>query len=156
MEKYRASLLILILTAVPFLLPLVFWAGIRGAGWIHGNGAGKAFEQNWGVELSSEWEESCYVKSDMGFHGDGERYSVYEHVSEDSIAGLRLPFMQGKNEAIVEEFCFVADAVEVREGMRPDFTRDFIWAKLSQDDGSYVIFLFFPKECRLYLAQAFL
>lgn len=146
---------ILICTAFPVWLPLLLILGHIIIGWINGDDFAKVYERKWGIELSSVWEEVCHEKSDIGFQGDGSWYSVYENVSETSIAHMGIPFMKGKSEEILEEFRFVAEAAGIGEEERPDFSRDYTWAKLSDEYGNYLIFIFFPEECRLFLAQAF-
>lgn len=150
-----SQIFILICTAFPIWLPLVLFCGYQLARWINGTDFAPLYERSWGIELSSEWEESCRKKSDTGFQGDGVWYSVYENVSESSIAGMHIPFIKGKNESIIEEFQFVAESAGIGDEDQPDFTKEFIWAKLSEEYGDYLIFLFFPEEERLFLAQAF-
>lgn len=124
-------------------------------GWINGDDFARVYERNWGIELSSDWEEVCHEKSDMGFQGDGSWYSVYENVSETRIAHMGIPFRKGNNEEILEEFRFAAEAAGIGEEDQPDFSKGYAWAKLSDEYGNYLIFIFFPEECRLFLAQAF-
>ena len=146
---------ILICTSFPIWLPLLLMLGYIIIGWINGDDFARVYERNWGIELSSDWEEVCHEKSDIGFQGDGSWYSVYENVSETSIAHMRIPFMKGQNEEILEEFRFAAETAGIGEEDRPDFTKGYTWAKLSDEYGNYLIFIFLPEECRLFLAQAF-
>lgn len=154
-EKYGFQMFILILSAFPFWLPLVLLLGYKLIGWSNGNDFTEVYENSWGIELPSEWEEVYHAKSDSGFHGDGEWYSIYENVSEGSILDLHVPFWKGKNEEIVEELCFVIEAIEIKEKNQPDFAENFVWARLSKEDGSYLAAFFFQEEGRLFLAQAF-
>lgn len=149
------QIFILVCAAFPLWLPLLLMLGYKITGWINGNDFAKVYERTWGIELSSEWEEVCRKKSDTGFHGDGCWYSVYENVSETGISDMHISFLKGKNESIVEEFRFVAESLEIGKECRPELTRDFIWSKLSDEYGNYLIFIFCPEDNRLFLAQAF-
>ena len=101
-----------------------------------------------------DMKEVCHADSGPSFHGDGRRYGVYENVSGDSIAELGCSFVSGKNDAVAEEFQAVAEALETEEKNQPDFTKDFAWARLAKEDGSFLILLFFPEDNRMFLAEA--
>lgn len=97
------QIFVLIGAAFPFWLPLLFALTCKMISWVNGNDFAAVYERNWGIELSSEWKEACRKKSDIGFHGDGFWYSIYENVSEASITEMHIPFMKEKNEGITEE-----------------------------------------------------
>ena len=40
---------------------------------------------NWNIHLPREYEEIYYKDSGASFHGDGERYSVFEYETLDEI-----------------------------------------------------------------------
>ncbi|NBK91305.1 hypothetical protein D5278_04785 [bacterium 1XD21-13] len=153
-KTYGFQIFILLFAAFPFWLPLVLWMGSQLMGQICGRDTAGTYERSWGIEISSQWQEVYYADSGASFHGDGEWYSIYENVSEVSIAELQIPFIKGKSDTMVEGLQFVTEALETESQNQPDLTGNFAWARLSKEDGSYLIFLFYPEEGRLYLAQA--
>ena len=150
---YGCQIFILVAAAVPFWLPLVLWLGYALMGWMGGRDSAAGYEKRWEIEFSSEWKEVCHADSGPSFHGDGMRYGIYENVSEGSIAELGCSFVRGKNDAVAEEFQDVTEALETEDKNQPDFTKDFAWARLAKEDGSFLILLFFPEDNRMFLAE---
>lgn len=151
--KYGFQIFILLAAAFPFWLPLVLWLGYALMGWMGGRDSAAGYEKRWEIEFSSEWKEVCHADSGPSFHGDGMRYGIYENVSEGSIAELGCSFVRGKNGAVAEEFQDVTEALETEDKNQPDFTKDFAWARLAKEDGSFLILLFFPEDNRMFLAE---
>ena len=38
----------------------------------------KTFEKNWGIVLPNDFKEEYHTNTGIGFHGDGEHYSIFE------------------------------------------------------------------------------
>ena len=102
-------------------------------GQICGRDTAGTYERSWGIEISSQWQEVYYADSGASFHGDGEWYSIYENVSEVSIAELQIPFIKGKNEGGRKLFDFsLLSGGRLLVSGTGNYLRFFISAALSQ------------------------
>lgn len=151
--RYGLALFTLSVTAFPVWLPFILWMGYQIVRWPFGHSTAELYENHWDIQIPSEWEEIYYIDSGSSFHGDGERYSIYENVSGGSIWDSSIPFLKGSNDDVLADIQFVMEALAVVEEKQPDFTKPYVWARLSKEGGDYLVILFVPEENMLYLAE---
>ncbi len=152
-QNFPLPLFTVFLTAFPLWLPLFLWIGCQLTGRIPPHDSAGLYEKHWNIQFSADWKEAYHADSGPSFHGDGERYSIYENVSGSSISDSGIPFIKGRNDTIKEAFQSLADTLGVEEEKQPDFTEPCIWARLSGEGGDYLVMLFVPEENKLFVAE---
>lgn len=110
-----------------------------------------AIEANWSIKLPDGCKEIYSKQSEADFHGDGERY----HVFDCSNAEGMLDLVEWYNEAITSnDSNYILNRLEVSEadrfqpGAYKEYTRKNV-------DGSLLILLYSPETQLLYVLEEF-
>ncbi len=128
-------------------LPMLQWAAGR-------NSYLKVIRNNWGISLPAGCLEIHEADSGPSFHGDGERYHVFEYWE-----GKEVPVWGNTGElqeADRELITGILDRLDGKKEWYPDFGAVTDVKKEKKQDGSCVYFLFDKEAARLYVVERFI
>jgi len=135
-------ILIVAIPAVPYVAGNLYFSTAR------------VIEMNWGVSVPDGFEEIYHVKTPASFHGDGERYTVFE-AKGGAAPGIGA-FSNGRDAAAEMFVNAIMNNLEVPENKRPD-TSDYRWKSYSkspqEEDGSSMIVIYTPENKRMYFVE---
>lgn len=135
-----------------FLLGFVTYMMIAGA---LSNRYLRNIRINWGINLPKNCKEVFRADSGASFHGDGERYHVFQYKK-----GIDLDFALTDSwipEDEAEEIRTILEPLRIPTGYALDFGQTYSMLKmLGRDDGRNVLFLLFDgKTDKLYVIEDF-
>ena len=94
-------------------------------------------KENWDIQISAPTEEIFHESSSISFHGDGERYHVFEYENEEDIIYDLETYYDVK---IPEEF-------------RPNIKDKYKFYTISKDDNSNLYLVYIPGTSRIFVAE---
>lgn len=109
---------------------------------------------NWGITIPTDFKEIYHISSDLGFHGDGWRYNVYNPKNK-----THLPFFNGfqkSSDKDVEVFvknCL--NKLEADKNYFPLFNQEYLWWMERRSDNTLVI-IYSPYTGYYYFVQEFI
>lgn len=114
----------------------------------------KVIRNNWGLSLPAGCLEVYEVDSGPSFHGDGERYHVFEYREGKEVPAWRNAgeLQEADRELITE----ILDGLDGKKEWYPDFGSVTDVKKDKKQDGSWVYFLFDGEAGRLYVIERFI
>lgn len=135
-----------------FLLGVVTYMIISGA---LSNSYLRTIRINWGIDLPKNCTEVFRADSGASFHGDGERYHVFQYKKETDLGFTLTDSRIPENEA--EEIRTIVEPLGIPSAYAPDFGQPFSVLKMrGRDDGRNVLFLLFDgKTDKLYVIEDF-
>lgn len=94
---------------------------------------------NWEISLPRNYKEIYHTDSGPSFHGDGERYSVFQYESLDEVDNLLQ--WKDKNDYVEPSIKEILDKLEVPKEYYPDFKDQFKYYYTIKEDRSelYII-----------------
>lgn len=105
------------------------------------------YEKMWEIDIPNGFKEIYSAKSDIGFTGDGVRYSIYEDNGE-SIENIE--FVSGNKSEVKEKIDSLLTIIEAEESMRIDTDEDFRWCVLEKNNDTII---FCKSGGKLYVVQ---
>lgn len=105
------------------------------------------YEKLWEIDFTNGFKEIYAAKSDIGFTGDGVRYSVYEDNGEPI---ENVEFVSGNKSEVKEKIDSLLTIIEVEESMRIDTDKDFQWCVLEENNDTII---FCKSSGKLYVVQ---
>ena len=108
---------------------------------------------NWSIKLPTSYKEIYSVDSGASFHGDGERYHVFEYKNEEDI-NLSLNWKNNKNVAIESSTEKVLNTLNISKEEMPNFESEYKhYTKEKEDDSSKIYLIFFTDTKKLYVIE---
>lgn len=113
--------------------------------------------ENWHIRLPENGEEIYYTDSGASFHGDGQRYSVYEY-SKEEIINKAFPWKNKKDKNIETEIKEVVEQlkeqdVEIPEKYKIDLNKKYEYMVKTKDDNSKLYLVHIIGENKIYLIE---
>ncbi|WP_206459286.1 hypothetical protein [Anaerovorax sp. IOR16] len=103
----------------------------------------KLFKLNWGIDIPASFKVSYKIK-EIGFHGDGDRYTVFR-IKDENLSFIN-SFGVEKNIEIETFVREVLDSLKVPMEYRISFNQYYIWWKeYKYKDGSTLVIIYFPN-----------
>ena len=144
-----------LISVIAVVIAVVLSAGLpmiqRAAG---RNSYLKVIRNNWGLSLPAGCVEVYEIDSGPSFHGDGERYHVFEYRE-----GKEVPVWgnaEGLQDADRKRIVEILDGLDGKKEWYPDFESVTDMGKDKKQDGSCVYFLFDGEAARLYVVERFI
>lgn len=144
-----------LISVIAVVIAVVLAAGLpmiqRAAG---RNSYLKVIRNNWGLSLPAGCVEVYEIDSGPSFHGDGERYHVFEYRE-----GKEVPVWgnaEGLQDADRKRIVEILDGLDGKKEWYPDFESVTDMGKDKKQDGSCVYFLFDGEAARLYVVERFI
>lgn len=112
----------------------------------------RVFEMNWGVKIPSGYDEIYHVET-VGFHGDGERYTIYEIKCNEILFSERFSSVKDlSTETFTNKILW---NLKVPKEKRPDFEADYGWCKVASrgGDGSSLIVIYDSGKNIMYFVE---
>ncbi|WP_434655322.1 hypothetical protein [Thermoanaerobacterium thermosaccharolyticum] len=109
-------------------------------------------DMNWSIKLSNSYKEVYSVDSGPSFHGDGERYHIFNYKNNDDIE-LSLKWKDDKNVAIESAIKHVLNTLSVPEKYMPNFKSKYKYYLKRKEDSSVIYLIFVPDTKRLYVIE---
>lgn len=95
---------------------------------------------NWKLNLPRQYEEIYYKDSGESFHGDGERYSVFQYNTLEEINNAIE--LNSKNDNIEPSVTKILEKLKVSKDYYPDFNNDYkYYYKIKEDTSQLYIIL---------------
>lgn len=105
------------------------------------------YEKLWEIDFTNGIKEIYSAKSDIGFTGDGIRYSIYKDNGEPI---ENVEFVFGNKSEIKEKIDSLLTQIEVEESMKIDTAEDFQWCVLEENNDTII---FCKSSGKLYVVQ---
>lgn len=114
------------------------------------------YGKNWGIALPVE-AQLVYHTDNLGWMGDGERYSVFNWAGGDP-QFLQQLFPPQKESAEIGSFCrSTMNQLQVPLAYRLELDHSWIYAKVTDEEwpeSDYVYLIYDGDACRLYVIQS--
>lgn len=110
---------------------------------------------NWQINLPTEYEEIYSLDSGPSFHGDGERYHIFQYKKEDRI-GVFLFWENRKNREIEKEVKEILWSLKVPKDKKPNFQKPYYYYIKRKIDFSNIYLIFFMDTKKLYIIERLL
>lgn len=109
----------------------------------------KTFELNWGIILPNDFKEEYYIDTGASFHGDGQRYSIFE--GNNFMTTLK----EEKNHQLENEITNLYDSLNVPKENQINFSHKYSWIKIFQknDERNYIYCIFDKKINKFYFYE---
>lgn len=107
---------------------------------------------NWSIKLPNSYKEIYSVDSGKSFHGDGERYHVFQYKRKDDI-DLSLDWEDNRNSEIEAEVKRVLNNLNVSNDNMPDFQSNYKYYITGKNDSSRIYLIFVPDTKILYIIE---
>lgn len=134
--KKKIVLLVLVLFVVCFL-----------GRFLHKNQNEIIYEKMWNISIPNSADEVYSAKSEMGFNGDGLRYSIYVGCDEP-VNGI--DFISDSNEEIEKEIYLKLREINVEDNRLPNFSDNYSWCCVEKNND--FLWLVKANDC-LYVLQ---
>ena len=113
--------------------------------------------ENWNIRLPQNGEEIYYTDSGASFHGDGERYSVYEYENKE-IINSDFDWKNKKDEDMEREIKEVLEKlkeqdVKISEEYKIDFNKKYEYIRKTKDDNSELYLIYIIEENKIYVIE---
>ncbi len=109
---------------------------------------------NWNINLPREYEEIYHTDSGPSFHGDGERYAIFQYENLDEINSLLE--WENKNDYVEPRIKEILDNLEVSKEYYPDFNNDFRYYYKIKEDRSEIYIILNSKLKKVYIIEHFI
>ncbi|MBO5065981.1 MAG: hypothetical protein J6J11_09825 [Treponema sp.] len=105
------------------------------------------YEKMWKIDIPNGFKEIYSAKSDIGFTGDGIRYSIYEYNGEPI---ENVEFVLKNKSEVKEKIDSLLTKIEVEESMKIDTAEDFQLCVLEKNNDTII---FCKSSEKLYVVQ---
>lgn len=107
---------------------------------------------NWSIKLPKPYKEIYSVDSGASFHGDGQRYHVFEYKNKNVIEN-KLNWTDTKNPDIESKIDNILDSLNVANTNRPDFDKKYKYYFKIEEDNSTIYLIFTDETGKLYIIE---
>lgn len=144
MKKLMIFLIVILLVIVLLITVLFYW------------NINKPYTEiinlNWSIELPNSYKEIYSIDIGASFHGDGERYHIFEYNNKKDI-NIPLNWENNKNIAIESAIEKVLNDLNVAQVNSPNFKDEYKYYSKTADDSSKIYLIFVPNTKRLYVIE---
>ncbi|SCJ60459.1 Uncharacterised protein [uncultured Clostridium sp.] len=110
--------------------------------------------RNWKINLPREYEEIYYTDSGPSFHGDGERYSIFQYETLKEVDNLLQ--WQDKNNYADHNIKEILYKLEVPKKYYPDLNGELKYYYITKEDRSKLYIIFNRDLRKIYIIENFL
>ncbi len=113
---------------------------------------------NWSIDISDiskDYEEIYSTDSGASFHGDGERYHIFQCTNSDEILQW-LNWTSNKNDEMEAEVAEILEPLHIPKEYLPDFQENYQYFATTKEDHSRIYFIFVPDTKKLYVVEMIL
>lgn len=107
---------------------------------------------NWGIKLPKAYSEIYSAYSGASFHGDGQRYHIFQYKDKWKIDSS-LVWKYEKNLDIEYEIIKILNSLNVSDSNMPDFKKQYKYYVKTKDDCSIIYLVFFNDTGKLYIIE---
>lgn len=107
---------------------------------------------NWDIKLLKSYKEIYSTDSGPSFHGDGDRYHIFEYKNSDYLNSA-LPWKNEKNLVLEDEIKSIVNRLSIPEVYGPNFKGDYKYYSKTKEDSSKIYLLFYTDLNRLYVVE---
>lgn len=107
---------------------------------------------NWSIKLPDSYKEIYSIDSGADFHGDGERYHIFEYTEENEI-NQSLNWENNKDNSIETEIEKVLSQLNVPKENMPNFQSNYKYYTIGKDDNSKIYLIFTTDSKKLYVVE---
>ncbi|MEZ0536625.1 hypothetical protein ACAG39_05155 [Caldicellulosiruptoraceae bacterium PP1] len=137
--KFIGAILLLFIVIVIFL-------------YIQINTYSKVINLNWSIKLPNSYKEIYSANSGASFHGDGQRYHIFEYNNENEI-NQALNWINAKNVSMELEINKILNNLNVSKQNMPDYNKKYKYYVKFQEDSSKIYLIFVPDTRKLYIIE---
>ncbi|MFW2488576.1 hypothetical protein ACN077_08350 [Clostridium chromiireducens] len=112
----------------------------------------KIIDINWSISLPTSYKEIYSIDSGASFHGDGERYHIFQYAKESDI-NQSVNWKNNKDEYIETEIDKVLSSLNVRKENMPNFQSNYKYYTIGKDDNSKIYLIFTTDSKKLYVVE---
>lgn len=120
------------------------------------------YEENWDINLPSDFKKIIHYQDQHDFQGDGRRYTVYETKetsflpinpkNSEEIQTIAGDSKNGRNDDIEEFVKTIAADLKINEIYKPKFNYYYVWQKLVKYDDALIV-IYFPNSNKVYFVE---
>lgn len=107
---------------------------------------------NWHIKLPDSYKEIYSIESETSFHGDGERYHIFQYTKESDI-NQSVNWKNNKDEYIQIEIDKVLSSLNVPKENIPNFQNNYKYYTIGKDDNSKIYLIFTTESKKLYVVE---
>lgn len=107
---------------------------------------------NWSIKLPKPYKEIYSVESGASFHGDGQRYHVFEYKNTNVIEN-KLNWTDTKNPDIESKIDKILNSLNVANTNRPDFHKKYKYFIKTKEDFSKIYIIYIDEIAKLYIIE---
>lgn len=107
---------------------------------------------NWSIKLPNSYKEIYSIDSGPSFHGDGERYNIFDYKNQEEVISP-LQWEKSKNVMVESPVKRVISSLNVPKEYMPNFQEPYMYYSIKKKDSSIIYLIFFPDIKRLYIAE---
>lgn len=148
MKKNTISTIVIVLLILILGIPIIYYVRWNS---VYSN----IIKINWGIELSKQYKEIYSLDSGPSFHGDGERYHIFQYDDNKYVRPLLL-WRDEKDLYLEENVKNIVANLNIPEKYTPDFSRKYNYYYKTDTDSSKIYIIFFHDLNRLYIIEQFL
>jgi hypothetical protein len=112
----------------------------------------KIIHKNWSIKLPDSYKKIYSIDSGASFHGDGERYHIFQYTNENDIK-QSLNWESNKDKSIEAEVDKVLSKLNVPKEHMPEFQNNYKYYTLSKQDSSKIYLVFISDTEKLYVIE---
>lgn len=117
------------------------------------NSYSKIIELNWGIRLSGSYKEIYSIDSGASFHGDGERYHIFEYNPKEDIINA-LEWRYDENKCIEQSISEILERLNVPDEYSPGFKYKYQYY-FKEKKSSTICILLNDDEGLMYVIEHF-
>lgn len=107
---------------------------------------------NWSIKLPDSYKIIYSTDSGASFHGDGQRYHIFEYKNENKISQA-LNWINAKNAAMESEINKVLNNLNVPKENMPDYGKEYKYYIRTKEDSSKIYLIFAADTRKLYIIE---
>ncbi|WP_238900410.1 hypothetical protein [Clostridium sp. YIM B02500] len=112
----------------------------------------EGIDRNWSIKLPNSYKEIYSKESEASFHGDGERYHVFEYTNEEDI-NQSVDWENNKDKSVETEINKVLSTLNVPKENMPNFQSNYKYYTSKDKDSSKIYLIFFTDTKKLYVIE---
>lgn len=113
----------------------------------------KIIELNWGIRLSGSYKEIYSIDSGASFHGDGDRYHIFQHKPKGDISN-ELDWKSNENKYIEQNIIQILERLNVPDEYLPSFKYKYKYY-FREENSSMIYILLNDDEGLIYVIEDF-
>ena len=110
-------------------------------------------KENWDTQIPIPTKEIFHESSSVSFHGDGERYHVFEYENEEDIINSSIQWIDSRDNSINAKVKDIIYDLEISKEFRPNIKDKYKFYTISKDDNSNLYQLYIQGTRRIFIAE---